>query len=134
VATFAVSVNFATDRTALSDAARNTVREAAAALRSSVYDDKATVLVLGHTDDLEDENSQLAFERARVVEATLVAEHVPSKQIRTKAAGSLYLTTIATPGWEREPQSGTVEILIGYEHDGAYRGHAGAKVGGELRR
>ena len=103
-------VFFNWDSSAITDAARQVIAEAATTIR----DNRITrILAIGHADrsGSDSYNNALSRDRADAVEAELERLGVPANVINTEARGESD-PLVATPDGVREPQNRRVEIQL----------------------
>ena len=103
-------VFFDWDRSDLSQASLNVVRQAAAAYKSK---GAARIRATGHTDTSGPEayNMALSLRRANAVKNALVREGVPAANIAVIGRGEQGLL-VKTADGVREPQNRRVEIVV----------------------
>ena len=103
-------VFFDWDRSNLSAAALNTIKQAATAFKTK---GNARITATGHTDTAGPEtyNMALSLRRANAVKDALVREGVPAQAITVVGRGEQLL--VQTGDDVREPQNRRVEIVIG---------------------
>ncbi|HUB16668.1 MAG TPA: OmpA family protein [Acetobacteraceae bacterium] len=103
-------VFFDWDKAALTDRARQIIREAA---DNSTHVKVTRIEVNGYTDTsgTPQYNMGLSIRRADAVKAELIKDGVPANEIATKGLGETHLLVPTGPG-VREPQNRRVEIVI----------------------